>query len=696
MLACSPSTRLIMENQTDSQYVKARPTSIYQRFCNALFSTGSDPALQSPSEPVRPTPSHPARNSPPKPQPQPKSRAPKPRPVLPRKLIIGKSNLSKYLKEPLASRIPYFEVLEIVWQAGELNADILKQFPNVTEFDCHGQQLDDIEAIGCLKKLKYLDCSQNHIVALGELEGCSELEKIKCNRNQLVTLVGLGSRLKTIKCNRNNLTSLEGLENCKQLNKIKCSHNKISTLGALQGCTLLSELACDHNQLYDLNGLEDCSSLKCIMCNNNSLTSIEALQLCISLELVDCRNNKLSSLTGLENKVNLIKLWVGRNRLTSLQGLAGCTALSELRAPNNKIRSTKGIDSCVALTELHMENNNLSKLVLGCMPKLKIVDCDKNALVSLEGLTNCPALEILHCISNCISRLPDFSTCPLLRVFICKDNVLTSLKGLEGLLNLKKLNCEHNCLVNLKGLEGCRSLHSLDCDHNRITTIEHIIRLRNLRNFAYRRNPLGYPSVQVEHFLHMIGGRNGESSTIYNNVENVSDSAVKESVFVSIQNLLKDPTPSFSINDLKGSGLSDKAIKWLTIACDDNNRNSNYLITYRQLLSYVWQRVCTSEHKEELIRVLEQQVTESKGRCQIGRLTRLLSVLVGFYDDINIAISGGAQICAAIKVAKKSVRPYDALTHRTLVATHLADLGYTDEETQPWLDAIYDPEEASS
>ena len=691
-----------MENQTDSQY-KARPvSSAYRRFYNAFFAFASEdspkedkqqeevpadhdtvPPLQSPPfEPVQfiPLPKAP--------------KTPKPKLVLPERLIINKSHLSRYLGK--SSSYSYPEVLEIVWQAGELNSIILKQFPNVTKFDCYRQRLDDIEAVSCLKKLEYLKCSRNNLVGLGGLDGCTQLRKIKCNRNELVTLVGLGGpMLEAIKCKRNNLTSLEGLEGCDQLMHIECSHNRISTLGALRGCTARLTLVCDHNQLYTLDGLEGCPNLKSIACNHNSLTSIRGLGRCWVLGYVDCSNNKLSNLVGLENKTVLTMIRAGSNRLVSLKGLAGCGALTELRVQHNKIRSTKGLDDCRALTELHLEANHLSKLVLGPMPKLKIIDCDKNAIVSLEGLAGCPVLDILHCSSNCIVRLPDFSSSPLLRIFRCQDNVLTSLEGLEGSSSLERLECEQNCLVDLKGLEGCRSLTRLDCNHNRITTIEHVIRLRNLRSFAYTRNPIGHASIQVEHFLHMIGERKGESSTIYSDGENVSDPAVKESVFNSIQNLLKDPAPTFSLDDLKGNGLTDRAISWLTNACNDSSRNSNYLITYKQLLSYVWQRICTSVHKEELIRVLEQQVTESIGRCNIGRLTRLLAVLVGFYDDIHIAISSGAQICAAIKVAKDKLESYNAQTHRNLVETHLKDLGYTDDEAKPWLDAIYDLEEAS-
>ena len=606
-----------------------------------------------------------------------------------RTVYVSRSDLVKYRGGS------YPRVEELVWQTGALEEDVLKAFPNIHTLQCRGLMLNDIEAIACCKKLRVLNCSHNNIVALGVLDNCRELVDIDCARNQLVSLIGLGNltKLTTLKCMRNNLTSLEGLENCAKLVSVDCSNNKIGTVGALRGCSQLATLTCDHNRLHDLNGLECCSRLMTIECHNNYLTSIAALTQCHRLVSINCNSNRLNNLTGLENKTDLAKVKASNNRIVALDGLAGCTSLKELGLQSNKIRSTKGLGSSPNLRELDLEDNHLSKLVLALMPKLAKIECQENAIVTLEGLANCPLLQYLDCSNNSIAVLPNFNSCPSLRTLYCSHNYLVSVEFLTGLLNLDKFACQQNCLITLKGIESCRRLSYLNCSFNRITTLEHIIRLRTLLNLDYSDNPLGRISPQVEHFIFMVQERVSGRAIIYNNNENVSDSAVKESAFVSIQNLMRDPAPTFTLSDLKGSGLSQGAIGWLTMICNDIFRSTEYLITYQQLFSYVWQRIQSSEHRAELIKVLEQQIIESGGRCLIGRMTRLLSVLVGFYDDIHIAISTSAQIHAAIKVTERSIRPYNAQTHRTLVAAHLTDLGYADDEAQPWLDAIYDLEE---
>ena len=608
--------------------------------------------------------------------------------TLPRRLTVSKYELSKYRAGP------YPEVIELVWEAGKLDMSVLSMFPNIQVLKCSRQNMDSIDAVAVCKELVFLNCSRNNLVTLGTLEACTKLTKIKCNRNQIISLIGLGSKLQTIKCKQNCLSSLEGLEQLPDLTYIDCSYNRIRTLGAVQACRQVETFICSNNHLDTLSGLEQLLSLQTLRCQNNWLTSIEAVCGCPDLEVISCNSNKLCDLKGLEGKTHLTHIDARSNRIKSLSGLAGCLGLKTLQLNSNRIRSTAGLGSSPSLESMSLGNNHLSELVLGLMPKLKTLQLEWNAIEALTGLVSCPALDYLNCNNNCIRSLKSLEGCPSITTLYCNDNLIDSLEKLSSLQNIQKLDCNQNRLVTLEGIEGCRRLSALRCRYNSITTLDHIIRLRFLQELAYDHNPIDRISPQVEHYLSMISERRRGLSIIYDNSENVSDDAVKDSVFKSIQNLVKDSSPRFSLDNLEGSGLSKYAIKWLAKSCASTDRSSEYLITFQQLLAYVWQRIQSSPHKSELIKVLEQQVTESDGRCLTGRMTRLLAVLMGFYDDIHIAISTNAQINAVIKVAERDLDPYCPKIHHDLVAANLRDLGYSDEEAKPWLDAIYGPEEA--
>ena len=609
----------------------------------------------------------------------------------PKKLRLSRHDLTRYRDGSFP------RVTEVIWRAGSrLDADVLKAFPNLQILDCNDEGIDDIEAVAVCSKLRILRCSDNGIVVIGALAACPELIEIDCSNNELVTLIGLGActKLKKIKCQRNNLTSLEGLENSKELTYIDCSNNKIGSLEPLQGCTQLYLIDCCHNELRTLSGLDSCITLDRVICHHNLLVNIRALAGCIGIDSIDCRHNRLGDMVGLESKIKLKTVFAQYNKIGLLGGLAGCIALRELRVEHNKIRSTRDLGDCLSLEKLVISKNYLSDLELGLMPRLKEVHCEKNTIQVLSGLVNCPVLKHLRCDNNSLVSVAHLSNCTQLQTLYCRDNLLVSLKGLGGLQYLVDVDCTKNNLETLEGIEGCKNLTSLNCKYNCITNLEHVVRLRNLRSFKYKHNPLGQQSPQVQHYIHMVEERRrGRSTFYYTDNENVMSTAVKDSVFKSIQNLMRDSTPVFTMRLVEESGLNYDTVRRIKDSCSDTSIHSELLVSYKQLFSYVWQRVCASEHKIELLKILEQQVNEGATRCLIGRLTRALATLVGFYDDIHIAIAPSSQIHAIVQVTKAQVKPYNAMAHRALVQERLHEINYADEEIRPWLDAIYDPEE---
>lgn len=614
----------------------------------------------------------------------------KPRPTVPAELTIENGQQSNY------KGLTYPHVTEITWKAGILDPEILKAFPNVRKFSCISQGIDDIEALSCFPKLEILDCSHNSIVAIGALIACPELIEVYCHANQIISLTGLDGclQLQKVNFNQNSLTTLDGL-NSKKLVAVGFFQNKVRSLIPLQGCSQLCELNCSNNDILYLDGLEDSVRLQHIKCNNNSLTSIKPLRTCYDLTHIECCNNRLRDLAGLESKSKLKSVKAWQNKITSLADLASCPALRVLNVSNNKIRSTALLNSPPSnhpeLTDLCVSNNCISKMIISA-PKLQILQCDGNMIHTLD-VTGCPVLGTINCGNNCIESIACLSHCNTLQTLCCRGNLLASLDGCQGLRNLTSLSCNSNYIENLKEIENCRRLTTLECVYNSITTIEHVIRLGHLQTFDYARNPLGPLSPQIQNFLHMVTERANMGGSIYTNAENVMNTAVTDSIRTSIQNLMRDPTPP-AFSPSSALDLTIEALDMIARNCRDEGVHREFLVTYVQLLAYVWQRIQQSEHRAELISILEVQLSEGVGRCLQGRLARLVAVLAGFCDDISIAVSGPAQIYSIIQVTEKSLDPYDAATHRSLAEASLRDLDYDDAEIQPWLDAIYDPTEA--
>jgi hypothetical protein len=149
---------------------------------------------------------------------------------------------------------------------------------------------------------------------------------------------------------------------------------------------------------------------------------------------------------------------------------------------------------------------------------------------------------------------------------------------------------------------------------------------------------------------------------------------------------MKDPIPIFNKNDILDAPLNDTTKNTIIKYFTDKSIHPTLLITFEELFSYVWQRIMKSEYKTELMRILEDQIKDSIDKCFIGRFNRLLSVLVGFYDDIKIEISDNSRIGAIILNIKEKYIDIDKI--KEVSKKELLEAGYTEADIEPWLEAI--------
>ena len=140
-------------------------------------------------------------------------------------------------------------------------------------------------------RLVGIDWSYCRIVGNLSLEGFSELKKINCNNNSIVSIdVSNNTKLKTLNCASNKITALDVRKN-----------------------TELTELNCEKNQL---NTLVLNESLVSLVCRKNNLTSLDVSKN-KSLVVLNCYSNQLSKL-DIKNNTKLESLYCDSNKLTTL------------------------------------------------------------------------------------------------------------------------------------------------------------------------------------------------------------------------------------------------------------------------------------------------------------------------------------------------------------------------------------------
>lgn len=513
-------------------------------------------------------------------------------------LTINRQNISNYYDGL------YPDITKITWKAGNLNAQVLQRFPNVTAFDCSNGCLVSLAGIQVLTKLKILVCASNRLETLYGIQDLVELEELDCWDNQIRSLAELRNM---------NLTDLW------------CSFNKITSLDGLQKSTNLTSLRCNSNRITSLSEISDCSLLHTLSCSDCALTSISPIRGFKFLAVLNCSDNNLRTIESIRDCPNLINLYCGHCELKSIDSVSSCTKLQKL-------------------------------------------SCSRNELTNLTGVDSCPDLNHLVCWGNQLGTLDGIQSCTRLSHISCSDNNLTSI---EPIMMLSRLT-------------------EFDCRNNQIVSMEPVVYLSALRKLAYTGNPINIQSIRFDRFVSRLR-HTVSQSTVYDNRQSVHDVHVQKSVRVSLIALLSDPKPTFTagiLDQVSSSDLDARAKNLLATYCNDKTIHSDHMITYEELLAYVWTRIIKSEHMAELIKILSQQILDSEGMCFTGRFNRTLSALMGFYSDISIQISDASRIGAIIQVIRTRMIDYDPVKHAHIATTELQDAGYTLDEIKPWIDAI--------
>jgi hypothetical protein len=328
------------------------------------------------------------------------------------------------------------------------------------------------------------------------------------------------------------------------------------------------------------------------------------------------------------------------------------------------------------------ENKNLDKT------KVTRLDCSKNKLTELPDLSSLVNLKYLNCYANKLTKLTGLSSLINLTYLYCSDNQLVELPDLSSFVNLTHLYCSNNQLTKLQNLPF--NLMHFGCNNNQITTIpQSIISLRRLRYFGYDNNVIDYIPPNIQRFIQRM--RNIQTiGNIYNDKQSVHRSSVTNSVKKSIENLMNDKTKitkekMITIilqNDILSENVKSRIIQYI----EDKEELIHSMVTFEDLLIKVVSRIISHSDPNELFRILNDQMIESECMCLTGRMSRLVSVLDGFFGDIRIGISCSEMISSII--LQITSIPGTIEEHKELAIKKLLESGFKLEEIESWIEAI--------
>jgi Leucine-rich repeat (LRR) protein len=455
-----------------------------------------------------------------------------------------------------------------------------------------------------------------------------------------------------------------------QLLLISFNH-KLTTLPKEIGNLInLHELYLNTNYLKIIPAeLGNLINLQVLHLHNNKLTTIpDEIGNLINLKILDLHNNKITKIPNkIGNLINLKILDLSRNNLNTLPKKIGYLInLQKLNLSINNLNTLpKKICNLINLQELYLCNNNNLKIPAGLKVK-----------------------------TNCFNLLPKkiYKLINLFVLTINNNNLSTIPAKIFNLINLQELYLANNNLTTIPArICDLINLQKLYVSNNNLTTIPvEITYIRNIKVY-YNNNPIEYIPPQVIRYIE----RNKTIQKIYNDNQSVHNHSIQEGIKNSI-NYIMSIKPIYKLDNLNNVIIDNnfinnqtKTILFEYINCKDVHITLN--VTFAELLINVLSFIDQHEFKNEIYKVLEQEMKDTICKCFTGRISRLINCLNGFDDHIIINISNTEQIGNIIILIKDkllSENNYSIELHKDIVMKELYDRGYEKNVIDEWIDYI--------
>ena len=350
------------------------------------------------------------------------------------------------------------------------------------------------------------------------------------------------------------------------------------------------------------------------------------------------------------------------------------------------------------LEVLNLDMNRLSNIPdwLGELTNLRELHLMKNNISTLPiTLCNLVNLEHIRLHNNHFRHIPEcISMLTNLKYFGISHNMIETipLSLFDNCTNIIDLSISNNYLSNIpSNIENLINLKCLMISQNDIITLPiSIIRFTNLETFYYKDNPYEYMPPQVVRFLYQRQNRI-DHLHVYSDSESVHNHTIQASITKSIENIMSQPF-KIDVDQIMLEISNDPLINCCNILleyslCEDIH--SILRINFRELLCYVWETIKILENSDEIKKILNIEMNDSRHKCFTGRLSRLINCLNGFTTQVSITIDDSQEIGNIITITKYQMGDnYNIMEHKNIVIRELTERGYDGDTILHWLQYI--------
>jgi hypothetical protein len=389
---------------------------------------------------------------------------------------------------------------------------------------------------------------------------------------------------------------------------------------------------------------------------------------------IDISNRELFNIPDFRDMV-INNIWLDMNSINKIENLPNTITRLFLRL--NKIEKLENLPE--ELEELWINNNNIS--VIENLPSnLKRLYINSNNISRIESLPE--NIEVLQLYGNPIKTIPDWIlNCKNLYILSVDEDVVLP-QDLKSILKSRRINRiaqqEQNNDVNVNDDFANNNDDNYDDDFT-----------NDMDDFANDDDDYDmadFANDNADNYDFANDDADNTGLEIYADNQNVHDTSIQSSLTLSINNILKGPYFNDNIkNVLCDSGLSYTIISYILENSSDETVHEQTGITYAELFRYVFYYIWNSEHYDELLNILEEEIIEGSGLCFVGRLTRLVNVLSGYHDGVTLQIDDKSQI-GNIAVLMRS--KYSGEELKTNFRKEMKERGYNDDIINEWIEYL--------
>jgi hypothetical protein len=397
---------------------------------------------------------------------------------------------------------------------------------------------------------------------------------------------------------------------------------------------------------------------------------------------------------------NLEELYCINNEITEIPLYP---KLKELTCIRNQIEN---LGSYPLLKHLYCSRNWLTEI--GDYPNLEVLDCSRNQITKIG---KCPSLIGLDCKINNLKNI-EMSYYPLLNALNCCSNFITEIGDHQ---TITAIMCGHNQIRKLGSFPNISTLYSssnnlteiidytnivsIDVSYNNLRALPNILEWNNLVNFTYSGNEIDYIPPNIMRRLTLLDERRRTVRTnklaVYNDTQNVHHHGIQKSIIESIQNIISikpEITSDNMMNEIiQNQQLNQETKNALIEYSNDSEIHSTLGITFKELLLSVWCIIRTHTERDNILEVLNNEMSDSICKCFTGRMSRLINCLNGFDERVSIKMPDSDQIGNIIILIKNKLESDNSYTiekHRELVLKELNERGFPEDIIAVWIENI--------